>query len=148
MAKSLLDTSTYFDMVAAPKHPKAVWAQNTSRNVLRYLSQNEQLTISAFTIVETVDGFKRQGQSREAAEFLNVVVPKFEVIYPDQDSMVLAGEINAVLAKTGKTIGIIDILIAASAVTHNLTLVNANTKDFVRISDAGFPVTLENWRDA
>ena len=147
MPKSLLDTSTYFDMVAAPKHPKAAWAQNTSRHVLRYLSQYKQLTISALTIVETVDGFKRQGQNQEMAEFLSIVVPKYEVIYPDQGSMALAGEINAALAKAGKTIGIVDILIAATAITHKLTLVNANTKDFIRISDAGFGLTLENWRE-
>lgn len=134
-------------MVAAPRYPQTAWAQNTSRHVLRYLSQYKQLTISAFTIVEVIDGFKRKGQNREMAQFLNVVLPQYEVIYPDQAVMALAGEINATLALAGNSIGVVDCLIAATAIEQGLTLVNANTNHFPRLIAAGYPIALENWRE-
>jgi tRNA(fMet)-specific endonuclease VapC len=62
--------------------------------------------------------------------------------------MALGGEINADLAATGSKIGIVDCLIAATAIANNLILVNANTKHFSRIVYAGYGLALENWREA
>jgi len=70
------------------------------------------------------------------------------VIRPDAQIEDKAAEINAQLAKAGKTIGVVDTFIAATAIIHNLALVNANTKHFPRIQTAGFPLTSNNWRDA
>jgi tRNA(fMet)-specific endonuclease VapC len=64
------------------------------------------------------------------------------VIYPDEATFALSAKINAALAVTGKTIGVPDTFIAATAITRNLTLVNANTKHFSRIQTVGFPITL------
>ena len=41
-----------------------------------------------------------------------------------------------------------DTFIAASAIVEKLTLVNANSKHFSRIQEAGFPIVLKNWREA
>ncbi len=148
MHKALIDSSTYFDMLNAPKHQHLVWAQNTRSHTLAYLSQYPKLALSALTIVEVVDGLKRKGQNDAIQQFLNQTLQRFEVIYPDQTIMALGGEINAALALTGNSIGVVDCLIAATAITHNLTLVNANTKHFRRIQTAGYNINLENWRDA
>lgn len=60
----------------------------------------------------------------------------------------LAGEITSSLAATGDTIGVIDPLIAAVAVVNKLTLVTGNTQHFQRIVTLGYPLRLDNWRDA
>jgi len=52
-----------------------------------------------------------------------------------------AGDILANLRKSGQTIGLEDVLIAASAITQQYTVVTANIRHFSRI--AGLPV--ENW---
>ncbi len=43
--------------------------------------------------------------------------------------------IRGELRRTGKIIGDFDILIAATAIQHNLTLVTRNIKDYQRIPD-------------
>lgn len=147
MPKALIDSSTYFDMLNASRHQQATWAQNTRTHTIRYLSRYAQLTLSGLTVVEVVDGLKRKGQDKAISQFLSHTLPQFEVIYPDQPIMALAGEINATLALAGRSIGVVDCLIAATAITHELVLVNANTKHFPRIVIAGYPLTLENLRD-
>ncbi len=57
------------------------------------------------------------------------------------DEAVAAGDILANLRKTGKILGIEDVLIAASAITHSFTVVTANVRHFSRIKG----VTVENW---
>ncbi|AIE83570.1 PIN domain-containing protein [Fimbriimonas ginsengisoli] len=147
MPKALLDSSTYFDMLNAPKHQQTAWAQSTRNQAIRYLGEYPQFTLSALTIVEVVDGLRRKRLDAAISQFLNETLPQFEVIYPDQAVMALAGVINADLVLAGTAIGVVDCLIAATAITHNLTLVNANTKHFSRIVAAGHRLELQNWRD-
>lgn len=52
-----------------------------------------------------------------------------------------AGEIRTNLANLGTPIGHYDLLIAAIAVAHNLTLVTHNTREFERVSR----LKLEDW---
>ncbi|WP_353572643.1 type II toxin-antitoxin system VapC family toxin [Candidatus Albibeggiatoa sp. nov. BB20] len=51
------------------------------------------------------------------------------------------GEIRAALAKQGQPIGPNDFMIAAIALSHNLTLVTHNTREFSRIPH----LTIEDW---
>lgn len=51
------------------------------------------------------------------------------------------GEIRAYLEKSGKTIGNMDLLIGAHALTNKLTLVTNNEKEFNRIVG----LAIENW---
>ena len=81
-------------MLKAPKHRHTGWAQNTGNNTVRYLSQYPKLTLSAFTIVEVVDGLKLKGLSAAIAQFLNQTLHQFEVIYPDQEIMALGGRLT------------------------------------------------------
>ena len=148
VVKVLIDTSTFFDVWNAPKHLESVWAQNTLANLLLYQVAHPTLTVSSFTVFEHLDGLYRQRREVEAAEFVANVVPTLEVIYPDLQINDLASKIHAALRVNGKIIGIGDIFIAASAITANCPLVNANTKHFERIRGLGFPLTIENWRDA
>jgi predicted nucleic acid-binding protein len=80
------------------------------------------------------------------AKFLDQTLLQFDVIYPDKPILALAGEINATLALGGRSIGVVDCLIAATAITQKITLVNANTKHFARVVQAGYPLDVTNWR--
>ena len=51
------------------------------------------------------------------------------------------GELKAYLSKSGKIITDMDLLIASTAITHNLILVTNNEKHFQRIEE----LEIENW---
>jgi predicted nucleic acid-binding protein len=60
---------------------------------------------------------------------------------------VLAGRIYADLERRGTPVGLADVMIAAGSVHHGLPVVTGNTTHFARVRDAGYGVTLENWRE-
>jgi len=68
------------------------------------------------------------------------------VLHLDQNSATLAGQIAGELERTGRTIGLADAIIAATALSHELELVTGNLSHFVRIQEAGYPLALTNWR--
>ena len=53
-----------------------------------------------------------------------------------------SGKLRAQLTNAGIIVGQYDLLIAATALTHQHTLITANTKDFRSIPD----LQIENWR--
>lgn len=83
---------------------------------------------------------------REDFEIFWQIITK-EILYrvnilPIGEKEVLAaGDILAGLRKTGQNIGLEGVLIAASAITNQYTMVTANTRHFSRIAG----LQLENW---
>ena len=71
-----------------------------------------------------------------------------EEITPTAADYRRAATIKAAAARQGSIVELPDCLIAATAIMHNLPLVNANTKHFGRVVAAGYALELENWRDA
>jgi len=69
------------------------------------------------------------------------ILSRIKIIPIGMDEAVTAGDILANLRKTGQSIGIEDVFIAASAITHRLTAVTANVRHFVRIEG----LMVENW---
>ncbi len=65
----------------------------------------------------------------------------FESLLFDNLAVLAAGRIYAQLERIGNPIGVPDVLIAAIALTNNLTLVTHNTNHFQRIDD----LTIEDW---
>ena len=145
--KALLDTSTYLDIRRAAKSRRSLWARSTLENLLAYRSRHDRLTISAFTAYELLDGIHRDGVPGASVEFRKKVLPAFEVIYPDEPILDLCAEINAKLANSRQIIGVIDTMIAATAITRNLILVNSNPKHFARVQSLGYGLHLQSWRD-
>ena len=87
---------------------------------------------------------KRDLLAVNAAKKLNIFdrfCKKFEILFLDDQTIFdSASKIYADLKRKGKLIPDADILIAALAITHNLTLVSDDS-DFLRIGD----VRVENW---
>jgi tRNA(fMet)-specific endonuclease VapC len=48
--------------------------------------------------------------------------------------------------RIGQPIGVADTMIAAIAIENGLELVTANTSDYQRVQQLGYPLTLVNWR--
>ena len=78
--------------------------------------------------------------AREHAK-LDVFVAPFSSLPFDDACAVKCAEIRRALEHKGETIGPHDLLIAAVALRHDLTLVTHNTREFGRIST----LRLEDW---
>jgi tRNA(fMet)-specific endonuclease VapC len=81
-------------------------------------------------------------KSRRAAENVALIdALQFEVIEFDREDARQAGEVRALLAACGGTIGPFDVLIAGQALARNLTLVTHNTGEFGRVPG----LAIEDW---
>ena len=67
----------------------------------------------------------------------------FPVIDIDRALMDVFGEIKSSLERKGNIIEDLDILIGATALSHNLILVTNNVKHFRKIKD----LRMENWKE-
>lgn len=85
-------------------------------------------------IAKSMSPRKRKAQLQEFTSLVNVV--SF-----DRGAAELAAEIRAKLEKRGVLIGPYDILVAASALATNSTLVTHNTKEFERVES----LRIEDW---
>jgi tRNA(fMet)-specific endonuclease VapC len=62
-----------------------------------------------------------------------------------EDTVMLYGEIEAVLEKAGQVIGDFDVLIACTAIARKLTLVSGNERHFQRIVTLFGQLDFEQW---
>jgi tRNA(fMet)-specific endonuclease VapC len=85
-------------------------------------------------IAKSMSPRKRKAQLQEFTSLVNIV--SF-----DRAAAELAAEIRAKLEKRGVLIGPYDILVAASALATNSTLVTHNTKEFERVES----LRIEDW---
>ena len=85
-------------------------------------------------IAKSMSPRKRKAQLQEFTSLVNIV--SF-----DRAAAELAAEIRAKLEKRGVLIGPYDILVAASALATNSTLVTHNTKEFERVEN----LRIEDW---
>jgi len=69
------------------------------------------------------------------------IISRVNILPIGEKEVLAAGDILAGLRITGQNIGLEDILIAASAITNQYTVVSANTRHFSRIKG----LQVENW---
>ena len=96
--------------------------------------------ISSITASELAFGVAKSASSKNSAALEAFLLPLNVVDY-DAAAAMIYGDIRATLEKQGKTIGPLDMLIAASALSRQLILVTNNEKEFRRISK----LKVENW---
>jgi tRNA(fMet)-specific endonuclease VapC len=137
MNRALVDTDILSDLLRG-KHPEV------QRRAAAYLAEHERLTISALTVFEVVRGRHQAAQPERAAEFLAWARTASVTVLDDECARV-AGEIAGALMRSGQTVGVADVLIAASAIVHQLTLVSGNVAHFDRMKRFG--LNTENWRE-
>jgi tRNA(fMet)-specific endonuclease VapC len=129
---ALLDTDVFSALMR--QQPQVV------ARAQEYLSTHERLTISIITQYEILRGLKSRGASAQLATF-EELCDSIEIVELSGSVVARAAEIYADLHRRGEVIGDADILIAATAIEHDLILVSNNQAHFSRIVG----IRLENW---
>lgn len=101
------------------------------------------ICISAISLSELEYGVSKSQQYERNRKILNNFIKYFSIIPYSKEVAVEYGKIRAELEKIGKPIGSMDMLIAAHALTENLTLITNNKKEFVRINH----LKIEDWKN-
>jgi tRNA(fMet)-specific endonuclease VapC len=99
------------------------------------------ISISSITVAELEDGVKKSQKVQQNQQALNQFLLPLTIVDFDYLAAQTYGEIRTNLEKQGNPIGALDLLIAAVAIAHDLTLITNNTKEFDRIPN----LKLENW---
>ena len=139
MDRVLLDTDIFSEVLK--KKDQAVAGQARV-----YRARHGSFTLSAATVMENVQGLCRLNAKRQLETFLGSL-DEAEVVPVDQDIAVLAGRIDGALLQLGITIGVNDVIIAATAIQLDVTLVTGNTEHYEHVRNVGYPLTLGNWRN-
>lgn len=118
-----------------------------SKTVLGKLREHEgRLALAAPVWHELVFGCERLAKSKKRrlieAYLSEVVGPSLPILAYDEAAAAWHGKERARLEKRGRPPTFVDGQIAAIAVTQNLVLVTANTRDFRRFEG----LVVENWR--
>ena len=132
MIRYLLDTNICIYLIK--KHPPEVLARFQQ-------IQLKQLHIPSITLFELYYGIeKNNSQQRNLAALENFIAP-LTIVDFTHDAAKKAAKICNDLQKQGTPIGAYDIQIAAMALSHNMTLLTNNVREFERVKG----LTLENW---
>jgi len=100
-----------------------------------------QIGISTITVSELNYGAAKNNLRKQNFRRLEEFLAPFEIIPYSQSAPKYYGEIRSSLENQGNVIGPLDLLIAAHALSENLTLVTNNEKEFKRIKS----LKVENW---
>ncbi|MGQ0622361.1 MAG: type II toxin-antitoxin system tRNA(fMet)-specific endonuclease VapC [Panacagrimonas sp.] len=101
----------------------------------------ERLCLSSIVLAELLTGAEKSQLPAHNKARLTVLVEGMETLPFDADDAASYGRIRAALERAGQTIGPLDMLIAAQALTRKLVLVTANLKEFQRVPG----LKCENW---
>ncbi len=130
--KLMLDTNICIYIIK--QQPAAVL-----KRFLEY--QLGEICISSITLAELRFGVAKSAYRDKNAGALDEFIIPLEVIPFDEEAALVYGDIRAALEKAGTPIGSMDMLIAAHAVSLNVTLVTNNTREFERVSG----LTVVDW---
>ncbi len=97
--------------------------------------------ISVITLCELEYGVFMGDEPEKSRAKLQKFVAPLEVLTYDPKVAPVYGRIRSELRRKGTPIGLLDLLIAAQAVHHDLILVTNNTAEFSRVPG----IRLENW---
>lgn len=101
----------------------------------------QELGISAIVVSELQYGVAKSTQSERNRQLLDAFLRPFQIVPYDDAAAEAYGLIHADLEKKGQSIGREDLLIAAHALSADLTLVTNNEAEFKRVPN----LRVENW---
>ena len=107
-------------------------------------NQNVPKSISVITFGELIYGARKSMHPEKNIATTNRIAELFPIIDINKGIIEVFGEIKARLEQKGTRIEDMDLLIAATAMYMDLSLVTNNKNHFSRISD----LTIENWENA
>lgn len=113
----------------------------------QYYRVFRRYTISAVTLLEIQTGLVYDPKAKDLQNFA-AIEPMLEILPVDKDEAMTAARIAGKLKAIGRSIREFDPIIAATALEQGLPLATGNTRHYQRIIDLGFPLDIENWREA
>jgi tRNA(fMet)-specific endonuclease VapC len=129
----LLDTNIVFYVIKRrPIEVMGAFNQNASR-----------MAISSISLAELIHGAEKSSQPAHNHSVIEDFCSRLEVLPYSAKAAMHYGSIRAALEKTGQTIGVNDIHIAAHARSEGLVLVTNNLREFERVP----ALQLENWAE-
>lgn len=147
----LLDTDTFILLLrgTALERPRTAREKSVAASAVRIQErcrkesrEGRRVGLSAISLAELEFGLRASGRYEEKRPALHQTLLPFESFSFDPVACVHHyGMIRAVLEKSGKTIGPLDLLIAAHALALDATLITHNTREFRRIPD----LKVEDW---
>ena len=99
----------------------------------RFLQYTGQLRISAVTLAELAEWILRKNTPAHYVGDFKRLLQDVDVLSLDETVGLRAGELGARLRDVGLPMDTSDLLIAATALIHGLTIVTHNTQDFVNV---------------
>ena len=105
------------------------------------LIQPGQLSMSAITFAELMNGAKKSQRVEANVSRLNALGEILEICSFDQQAAVAYGDVRSSLEKRGEVIGPHDLLIAAHALSLDRMLITNNEREFKRVKG----LKVENW---
>ena len=140
MQQVILDTDTFSEILARQNLSVTI-------NATAYITQFGNFTISALTLFEMQKGLTYKPKPKISSA-LTALIRDLVVLPTRKEEAELGGTIHGLLKQQGRIIGEIDPIIAATAITYGLTLATSNTDHYQRVIDLGFPLQIQNWRNA
>lgn len=101
----------------------------------------DEIGLSSITVAELEFGVQKSQYPQKNKEALEEFLLPLVVVGFDYNAAIAYGKIRSYLESQGRPIGPLDNLIAAHALSMDLTLVTNNTKEFSRIPD----LKIANW---
>lgn len=98
------------------------------------------IALSSIVVSELSWGVAKSGLQKNV-EALDAFLAAFQVVAYDQRAALIYGRLRAELERRGTPIGPLDMLIAAHALSLDLTLVTNNVREFKRLPE----LRIENW---
>jgi tRNA(fMet)-specific endonuclease VapC len=134
MTRALLDTDTLSEFFKG-RDP------DLRQKALDYLQQHRRLIFSLITRYEILRGLKAKQASQQLVRF--EALCRASTVLPLTDRIIVrAADLYADLKQRGQLISDADLLIAATALHHGLTLITHNTAHYSRIPG----LALDDWK--
>ena len=99
------------------------------------------IAIATVTVAELQCGAEKSQRVSQNKQALEQFLLPLIILPFDHPTAIVYGRIRTNLEKTGTPIGSLDMLIAAQALSHNLTIVTNNEAEFNRVPE----LRVENW---
>ena len=99
------------------------------------------LSLSSITVSELYYGAYKSQHIEKNLLALEHFLKPFNILEYDLKASIEYGKVRASLEKSGKTIGGLDMMIAAHAKSQDMILVTNNLKEFERVDD----LVIDNW---
>ncbi|RQH00046.1 PIN domain-containing protein [Natrarchaeobius oligotrophus] len=120
----ILDTSFLVDVLRG---------EETVKKAIRTVDERGTARVSSVTVMELWEGVHLADSAENQRAIVKNVLEDVREVPFDRDCATTAGEINARLHRNGTPIEAADVMIAATALVHDVPVVTKNVDHFGRI---------------